>query len=189
MIIFGIDAGFTAPGFAVVDIQSLPGKILHAECVQTERTSKANFKKLKLRVSEDDARRICVITTRISEIVQEFKPDLVVAEVPTGGARGANAIKGMAFSTAMTVAACNVLRVPLRLITPTQNKKGSTQLDKTAEKDAVFEAVSMTWPEFQWPRMKTREDIDEIQCWAIADALSCVMTYSSMKRHQPAYPP
>lgn len=170
MRIFGIDAGFTAAGFAVVETSQGPyGKILHAECYQTARTPPKKRKS----VTEDDARRIVELVSRMQWIASQFSPDAIVMELPTGGARGAGAIKGMAFSTGTTITAAHFLKIPFAIINPFQNKVAST--GKThGDKAEVMRSAEACWPGIVWPKLKNGK-IDYVRSEAIADALSCIL--------------
>ncbi len=183
--ILGIDSGYTAAGFTVVetDLRS-PGKIIHGECYETAAYGGTTSKKKRESIykSEDDASRVIAVSDRITELVVRFSPDLSVIELPTGGGKNSGAVKGMAIGATLTVVTLRRCGVDQIYVTPRANKIGSTG-NPNAEKPEVFAAVRATYPAFVWPRMKkdpTRYD-DEL-CWAIADAASAVLTYIKMLR-------
>lgn len=196
MIIMGVDAGLTAPGFAIVETSATCplGKVLVAECFipTVKRGRNIGGKVFKLRKTDFDAERICQITGRMFDLALQYKPEAIIAELPTGGAKSGAAIRGMAFSTAMTVSFTQALKslVPnagwpttVEFITPIDNKKGSTGMAKwdvetEQGKWCVFNAVSRIWPYCKWPHKKTHPtEIDDGKAWAMADGLSCIATY------------
>ena len=185
MVIFGIDAGFNAPGFSIVDqSDSDPTKlrVLFSECFETE--AYAGGDRDETYKSVDDARRMVEISKRIAELVRKYKPDVAVVELPTGGAKSSSAIKGMAIGAAVTVTTLYQLDVPRVLITPSENKAAETG-HRDAEKDEVFDAVRRRFPDFDgWPRVSKRAkkrwrgtDLDELRCYAMSDSLSTILFY------------
>jgi hypothetical protein len=195
MTIFGLDAGFCAPGLAIVHWPTTGwGTPTAAECFipkQLKDTSKTC----------NDVHRISQIALKLDLYITNYCPDVIVVELPTGGARSAAAIKGMAFTTGSTAAALAIIldhrkrageKVPeLVYITPNQNKKGSLNLpklptgDEKVDKWDILRAVDAIWPgHIAWPKKKNGK-MDDAKCWAIADALSCVATYIRPKLKLP----
>jgi Holliday junction resolvasome RuvABC endonuclease subunit len=188
MTILGIDAGLTAPGFAVVarNCDNLTGDVLMAECFIPKHD------KNLARKTDRDADRIRQIVSKIFELVYVYKPTVIVAELPTGGSKSGAAARGMAYSVAMTVSAlCAVTRfipTPIEIvyITPMENKKGSTgkvkwDVETDQGKWEVLQAVKAIWPNVIWPQKRKSIEIDDAKCWAIADALSTIATYLRRK--------
>lgn len=187
-IVMGIDAGLTSPGVAVVRCGSVAayGDIVMAECFRP------SVDRQRLSTSMFDAARCAQIVRYIAGLIRLHQPDVIVIELPTGGARSAAAIKGMAMSTAMTSALVALVRptaTAVVVITPLQNKKGSTgekarsmsKADSEQSKWNVLAAVNQAWPGLGWPRKKRKPaELDDAVCWAMADALSCVLTYLKM---------
>lgn len=192
--IIGWDTGLTSPGIAVVKITDLKpiGDVLMAECFQPK------FPEDTATNTESATYRIAQITERIIHLCDLYEPHVIVAELPTGGAKSSSAVRGMAFSTATTAATLTAVVhyrrkagmtvIPeIVYITPNANKKGSTGL-KTwnippeLSKSEVMTAVANIWPGIAWPRKKNRKgietaDLDDSKCWAISDSLSCIATY------------
>ena len=189
MIIMGVDAGLTSPGFSIVDLAT--NTPVHYECFIPEMPDSG-------RKTEKDAGRIGQIVTRMLNLIQQHRPEVIVAELPHGGAKSAAAIKGMAFSTSMTVAALTAFNwgwlrhgwqvdpPKIVYITPTQNKKGALGVAKLPrgedqiDKWDIYRAVKDRWPTVVWPlklRGPNKGQLDDGKVWAIADALACVMTY------------
>lgn len=177
-IYLGIDSGYVAPGFVVIDWPTTGlSHIKHAECFRTKGLTGKQRKHRKVYKSHDDARRCIEVSDRIELLVRHHRPDAAVVELPSAGAKSAGAIKGMALGAATTIVTLHRLGVPAHYITPGANKAGSTT-DREAQKDAVLAAVKTQWPDFvDWPRMKRKDAPDLSSCWAIADAASCVLTH------------
>jgi Holliday junction resolvasome RuvABC endonuclease subunit len=190
MICFGWDTGLCLPGLALVETAptSKFGKVIHAEAFQPKAINTEDKYK-----SAIDAERISQILIRVWKLVDEYKPDVIVAELPTGGAKSASAIRGMAYSTSSATSIISALRyfkpsytfqyVP---ITPLQNKKGSNldykrsrgKEDSEQSKWEVLSSVSKIWPDFEFPKKKKNPtELDDAKAWAIADSLSCILTY------------
>ena len=197
MVIFGVDAGLTAPGFAVVETSddNPVGKILLAECFIPEWKLDGDGKKAKIRKTDQDAWRIRQIVNRMFTIALQYKPEVIVAELPTGGAKSGGAIRGMAFSTSMTISFLEALEVfdqktwpnEVVTITPNENKKGGTgklkwDIEIEQGKWEIMVAIDKIWPGIAWPRKKRlKTEFDDGLCWAMADALSCIATYLRRK--------
>ena len=195
MVIYGIDAGLTSPGFAIVETsEDKPiGEIKHAECFipeWKEAEKDVKGRKIHIRKTDQDSWRIAQIFNRMDAIAKQFKPDVIIAELPTGGAQSGGAIRGMAFSTAMTVCFLEAIKTdnsiwPTEIITitPIENKKGGTgrlvwDIPIEQGKWEVFTAIDKIWPGYKWPMKKRHKtEYDDGVCWAMADALSCIATY------------
>lgn len=183
MIIFGIDAGLTGPGLAVASVTNTTKKVLHAECFIP-----SDYHTIK-RVSEQDFNRVQQIVRHTWSLCHRFQPHVVIIELPTGGAKSAGAIRGMAYSISMNAAIVeglpNFLQKPaiIELITPLENKKGGTNVTKwkvpiEQGKWEIVAAMTNQWPGVNWPRKKRNPvEYDDAKAWAIADALSCISTF------------
>lgn len=183
--IMGVDCGYGAPGLAVVSSEPAlinghtfntnPRKLVHvfSECIKTERNQDRQS------VATDDCRRISDIGRWLREHYSRWKPNVVVMEVPFSGARGAMAIKGMAFATAISVSVADSFFTEclvLQLCSPYDTKKWCTGNTK-AEKDDVISAVSTVFNNVPWPKLKTKDKLDSDRCEAIADSLAAVLTF------------
>jgi Holliday junction resolvasome RuvABC endonuclease subunit len=177
--VLGVDAGFTAPGFAVVDIGQ-GCRVLFAECLQTEAyggASKKKRRRLDVYKSEDDARRMVEISRRLAWIVGTYLPDLAVVELPSAGGKSSSAVKGMAIGAAVAVTTLYGLGIPQVYVSPRENKLASTG-DPYAEKDAMLAAARRRYT-LTWPTLKRSTKLDGPRCWAIADALGAITAWLS----------
>ncbi len=178
--ILAIDAGFAAPGFAVVDTDlDLYRRVVYAECLVTKGTDKKKRNKLDMYKSDDDMRRIDEISDHLTYLVETYSPDLATIELPGGSGKGSAALKGMAFAGAVASVTMRRLGVPRVFVTPRNNKLHATGKPE-AEKFEMVAAARAAFPEFEgWPRMtKYPARFDDDKCWAIADALCTVLAHS-----------
>lgn len=210
MIIMGVDAGLVAPGIAIVSTsdEKPVGSILLAECFQPEWKMDKTGHKADIRKTDQDAWRIRQIVNKLLTVANQFKPDVIVAELPTGGAKSSSAIRGMAYSTSMTIAFLEALQFynkdtliypivkdwpsEVVCITPNENKKGGTgklkwDVDIEQGKWEIMVAIGKIWPDFKWPVKKNKPlEVDDGKAWAAADALSCIATYLRRNKILPA---
>lgn len=180
--ILGIDCGWSKPGFALVEIRTTaPGTVVYSECFETHAMAGKQRKKLSVKKYADDARRVIELSDKIAEVCSTYRPDVVVVEMPTSGGQSASALKGMCMGAATLVATLRRVGITPIMITPTQNKHAAGG-DKELEKQRVVDSVKAVWPDYAgWPRMKKYKDrFDNESCWAIADALSCILTVLQM---------
>jgi Holliday junction resolvasome RuvABC endonuclease subunit len=178
VIVLGIDCGFTLPGLAVVRYDDHRAPQLTFGCaVATTGVTAKKRKTQKLYKSEDDARRMLEISDAVAAVINEWRPALAVLELPSGGGRSSNAVKGMAIGASVAVVTCHRLDVPLAYVTAGASKK-STAEERHAQKESVLMHVRSTFPDYDgWPRMKKANKLDLNRCFAIADAASAVLTW------------
>lgn len=177
MIILGLDAGFTLPGYGVFDTEQ--NKVLCTGSVATSRMSKSERRKLEhFYVSQDDARRIIDVFSRLKSVVLEYHPTVACVELPIGAGRSSSAVKGMAYASAISAILVSEFSMDPVWLTPAQNKIASTGI-KDAEKDQVMAGVQRRFTDVNWPKNKKGQYI-RLECWAIADALSTIMWWESL---------
>ena len=177
--ILGIDCGFSAPGLAVVEFDAFPdlsrSRVIDVGCIITESRKDGRIYK-----AWDDARRIREVVDLLLRFVDRHKLNMVVMELPISGARDANAIKGMAFSLAMFVAAVHTMEITTTYVTPHQNKLATTG-HKFGDKSLIIKRVQEIWPGIPWitkiKRGKPTNEVDPRRQEAVADALSTVVCY------------
>ena len=152
--VLGIDAGFAAPGWSVVQVGNEGFEVKKAGAIITTGTSAKERKKGKIYKSEDDARRIEEIAGTFRELLCEFDPHIVAIELPTSGAKSAAAIKGMAYAAACVVSVMKAMDFKVYYLTPRANKLTATA-DRLASKQAMVDAISRQFPNFPWPLKTT----------------------------------
>jgi len=177
MIVLGLDAGFSLPGYAIVD--TVENVVLCAGGISTARTSKTERKKQpNFYVSHDDARRVIYLFSELKQIIDKYKPVIACVELPIGAGRSSAAVKGMAYAAAIAAILVHCCGLEPVWLTPRQNKLASTNLPD-AEKEQVWAGVQRRFPNVDWPRNK-HGAYDKLVCWAMADALSTIMYYESL---------
>lgn len=169
MTILGIDAGFSAPGFCVIERVENSWEYIHGSCVITKCGS--GYK------SHDDARRISLIADHIKDLVESYKPDIAAVELPSAGAKNSSALRGMAYATASTSASLHCCSVRMFPVTPRGSKVFMTK-DPNAEKCSMIKATMSAVRGFVPPSRLKRKImvLDEVRAAAIADAISAAIT-------------
>ncbi len=141
MIVLGIDAGFTATGLCAIDLQH--DRITASACIRTQKTSA----KRAVRVADDDAERCTYLAREIAAFLHKTMPQVVVVELPSGGAQGARANRAMGMSTGIVSAVLALTGYPVEWVTPQAVKKAAAGR-RDASKQAVEQSVRQR---FQWP--------------------------------------
>ena len=179
--LMGVDCGYGAPGLAIVKTWAEDGAPLifeFGECIETERAADRQS------VAYDDCGRISTISEWLRKNYDKWKPHIVSMEIPMSGARGAMAIKGMAFAMAVSIATADSYfndSLVLQLCTPYETKRFCTGKSK-ADKDEMIKAVEMWFKSPPvWPRMVRKNGIDSKKSEAIADSIAAVLTFLQVK--------
>jgi Holliday junction resolvasome RuvABC endonuclease subunit len=180
MIIIGLDVGMSLPGIAVIDTGHDvidTGQLIWGEAVKTKALTKKQRKKDLVYKSVDDARRMIMVSDAIARVVAKYRPELAVLELPSGGGKNSNAVKGMAIGATIAVVSFQRLDVKMEYVTAHASKL-STADERFAEKEDVFMQVRARFPDYDsWPRLKRKDAYDMNQCFAIADACSAALTW------------
>lgn len=137
--VLALDVSLQHTGVALVE--GHPPEIIEAYCIVTKKEAK----KRKIYVTDDQVRRIRQITKRLDETIWRYRPALIVAELPTGGAQSASAAAGMGIAKAVVATVAQMSRLPLLVISPTDVKLAATG-KKTASKAEVQAAIVRRWP-------------------------------------------
>lgn len=149
------DPSFTAWGWAVINEVN---QVIDSGCIKTEPEQK----KRRIRVSDDRTRRVQVIIDHLLNLVDEYKIDLILTEMPHGSQNANAAIMiGMVTGVIVTIAQCR--DIPLEQYSE-QDAKKCLLGKKAATKDDTIEAIDRLY-EVDWTKTKY---IDE----AVADALA-----------------
>lgn len=133
MIVLGLDPSLTAYGWAIVDRDAKPAKVLEAGCISTKPARGSKIR--------SDSRRLAIIASGVlAAIDRSRKPASrvvrVVSEAPTGG----KAAKALGQTFGLTVAACEAAGVAATFVTPRAVKVASTGIPD-AGKDTVAAGV------------------------------------------------
>ena len=151
MIILSLDPGFVATGILVYSVEK--DEIIYLETVETQKSNKKN----KLRVADDDYRRLQEIACKIEQIAKKYAPDLVIFEIPHGGARNGRAARAMGLVTGLMAGTMATLNLPTEIYSPADCKKATTG-KLNASKSEVERAVLNRFPNTPWPKVKKRRE-------------------------------
>ena len=152
-ILVGIDLGFRSTGLvsAIPTHTEVGYDILGFECVKTEKASK----KLKIYAAEDDVSQCQKLYQGVIKFINDVDPSAIVAELPTAGAQGARANRGMGIATGVIGAVAAATGLPFIWVTPTASKVELCG-KKSVSKDEMMDTVRLTWPKVAWPKVKNR---------------------------------
>jgi Holliday junction resolvasome RuvABC endonuclease subunit len=158
------DPSITAFGLAVVDFSS---DILYTEVIKTEKLAK----KLRIRVGDDDCRRISEINQRILQAIRNYKVRHIIGELPGGGSQSAVSAKALAEAKTILQTIADCLGIGIEWYSEGDSKKcllGKTSATKQETIDAINKIYKVNWTGVKYK--------DE----AIADALS--IHYTATKK-------
>lgn len=138
-MILGLDVAFRNVGWVLVDPHTFD--VTGGGCISTEKSDK----KRGIRVADDDVRCCMEIASALAQLIDNNKVKVVVIEVPSGGAKGARALRAMSLVTGVIAAVCELRRVAAVWVTPGDSKKFNTGI-RDAGKDVVAASVRVKFP-------------------------------------------
>lgn len=97
------------------------------------KTKKSQDKKILKSI--DQMNRIFEICDDLDHLVELHTPQIIVAELPTGGGHSSSAVEGMSIGKTIVCCYSNLRQIPLIPLTPTQVKKVTG--DRTASKEKM----------------------------------------------------
>ena len=153
------DAGFVHLGIMVAQLPEIVGEMPVPIYIAVSEAALPKRLELELKsksVTFRNVHRILKQVDVVKAIQRKYKPVAYFVELPHGGAKGALAIRGMAFSTAFLVTAIHLLapKALFHCFSPFEVKKAVTG-DGKADKLDVAQKVVDTWPEIAvWPGFK-----------------------------------
>ncbi len=155
LIILANDPSFTAWGWAVINSKN---KVLACGCIKTTPESKAR----RIRKSDDRIRRISEINQQLLSIIDSYKVNYLLSELPHGSQNAAAAVMiGATAGICQTIADC--LHLPIEWYGENDCKKAL--LNKiSATKAETIGAIQLKYG-VDWPGVKYKDE-------AIADALA-----------------
>lgn len=134
-LVLGIDAGFRALGWALVDVKQKT--IVEADAFRT----KPEKKKRGIRVADDDVRCCKEMFLKLYGLVTRQDHMGVIVELPSGGSKGARANRGMGMATGIIGSLwATYYRIPFEWVTPTDVKLAATG-KRAASKEGVARGV------------------------------------------------
>lgn len=160
----GCDPGFAKFGMALtaVNLDTMTVRPIRIDLA----VSKKNSSKQVL-VSSDDVRRISDVRNQV--VAMATQADLIMSEVPSGGAKSHAAAKAMAYATAILAS----VQLPLIQVTPLQVKFAATG-DKHASKAEMIAWAREKHGALNWTKTLKDEHM--------ADALAAV--YAGIESEQ-----
>ena len=156
-----LDAGFVNLGWVVAEVtkRSEP-KVIDCGVSQAPQLSPKERKRRGLSAAHNNIARIEKQVDHVMKLHENYFPSAYFIEVPHGGAKGALAIRAMAYATAMLAAALRVLcgkECPVVYILPSEVKElvgGKT----TASKEELASKVRNFWPDIDWNSAGSKSD-------------------------------
>jgi Holliday junction resolvasome RuvABC endonuclease subunit len=141
--VMGVDCGFGAMGVVILDSDET---IIDAASICTQPDSK----KLRIRKSDDDARRCEVLARGLRDIILLYKPKAMFVELPSAGAKSARAAHAMGMSKGIIATVAQLLDIPVSYYLPHDSKRAAAGANN-ASKEEVQAAVCRRWPDAKWP--------------------------------------
>jgi Holliday junction resolvasome RuvABC endonuclease subunit len=149
------DPSMTGWGWVVIDNQN---NIIKTGCIKTEKSSK----KLRIRVADDDAKRISEVNKILLEIIKKHNIKYILSELQHGS-QNAIAAKWVGATTAIIVTIADVLEIGIEFYSENDSKKCLLG-KKSATKQETIDAISELY-DVPWANVGFRDE-------AVADALS-----------------
>jgi len=160
MNIICYDAGFVNLGWVVAAVSKRSEPII-VDCGVSvaKNLSPKERKRRGLSVAHQNIARMEKQVDHMLALHREHQPSAYFIEVPHGGAKGAIAIRSMAYATAMLVGVLKVVadELPVEFMLPSEVKVvvgGST----TASKERLASEVKTCWPNTDWDAFGARSD-------------------------------
>lgn len=177
-----LDLALANTGVAVVSLGS-PDKLVFVDTLQTAKMDKTLMRQLKLKVADAEWARVESLISQLEKVVNEFKPDHVFLECPTGGSKSAQAAKTMALARGAACGVTHFANIPVSLVSPFSAKKAATG-DSQASKEQVKGVAKALFPDFKdWVKGK-RGKIVEGKNEHVYDALSVYMAAKATKEYK-----
>jgi Holliday junction resolvasome RuvABC endonuclease subunit len=136
MHILALDVGFANTGLAVIDADD---KILDCGTIITEKSKKKN-----VRTADDYFTRATILAKALENIIGKYQVNIVVGELPTGGAQSAIAMVQMGMALAITASVLSLKNIPSEWATPNDVKLKVCGY-RSATKKEIMSAIKNRW--------------------------------------------
>ena len=143
-IVLALDPSFRNTDYAVIELVGIAERVIEVGVVKTTK----NDKKRGIRASDQRLDQIQVLVNGIRKIIAKHKPSMLIAELPTGGAKSANAAAAMAIAQAVCGAIVAYEGLPCERVTPQENKYALAG-KKNASKQEMMEAALKLYPKLR----------------------------------------
>jgi Holliday junction resolvasome RuvABC endonuclease subunit len=152
--LIALDVAYTNIGWAIITPYTGRADIIAVGTV--ENKADTSVKKRGIRDSDVKIERIQKLFRGIREVVQEYGPMAVIAEIPGGGGKSSRSVAGMAMGTAVVAALVEVEGLPAEWTTEGEGKIAVCR-DKTASKIQMQKAILKKYPSLKGmvPKGKT----------------------------------
>jgi Holliday junction resolvasome RuvABC endonuclease subunit len=149
------DPSFTAWGWAIIDEAN---NVIDFDCIKTA----PDYAKKRIRKSDDRVRRTEEIISRLYNLVDEFKVELIITELPHGSQNAQAAVMiGIVIGILTTVAYSR--NIPFEYYSEADAKKAVLG-KKAATKEDMIEAIDKLY-DVDWTGIKYKDE-------AVADAIA-----------------
>lgn len=142
-----LDLALANTGVAVLALGPDKDDLVWVDTIHTEKSDKATMRKNKMKVSDDEWRRVTELVRALEQALMRWSPDHIFIECPTGGSKSAQAAKSMALARGAACAVIDGFRTPVTLVTPFEAKKAATGIS-AASKQEVQKVVLAKFPNF-----------------------------------------
>lgn len=131
-MILCLDPGFSNFGCSVINQH---GRVVDLGTIQTQKT-----KNKLLRVADDDVQRITHIASKLTELVNKYNIQGVLAELPPSNSQSAAGAKGLGMAVALTTTLFTALNIPVEWATPTEVKRAMTGKENASKTEMMMTA-------------------------------------------------
>jgi len=131
-MILCLDPGFSNFGCSVINQH---GRVVDLGTIQTQKT-----KNKLLRVADDDVQRITHIAAKLTELVNKYNIQGVLAELPPSSSQSASAAKSLGMAVALTTTLFTTLNIPVEWATPAEVKKAMTGKENASKTEMMMTA-------------------------------------------------
>lgn len=157
----GIDIGFRNTGVSIFDVDRGSMKLIDSECFRSKKV-----KGSKDYVAEQNAHSIREVLVPVVKFIRDYKVQMLVIELPTGGAKSSSAARALGIATCMAVALTMLAGCEYMYVAP-RDVKIATTGDQYAEKNDIIKAMETKFPGILKHKKGKREHI--------ADSIGCVI--------------
>jgi Holliday junction resolvasome RuvABC endonuclease subunit len=178
-----LDLALANTGVAVLALSPDKDDLLWVDTIHTEKSDKATMRKGKMKVSDDEWRRVTELVRSLEQALMRWSPCHIFIECPTGGSKSAQAAKSMALARGAACAVIDGFRTPVTLVTPFEAKKAATGVSAASKQD-VKKAMRAKFPTFDGWIVGKRGQVLEGRNEHVYDALSVYMAATTTKSYK-----
>jgi Holliday junction resolvasome RuvABC endonuclease subunit len=150
------DPSMTAWGYSILTYSN---EILFVDCIKTEKLAK----KLRIRVGDDDCRRIHEIGCILRDVINKYNVNFIIGELPGGGSKSSSAAKSLGQAKSILQSAATFLNISIEWFSEGDAKKAVLR-KQSATKQEMIDAIDKLY-DVPWTGTKYKDE-------AIADSLA-----------------